>query len=81
MPVYEYVCATCRNRFEKLRPMSGMDDDAPCPDCGTHSARTLSVFSAFIKSPGGDLAPVGGVGGGCGCSDGGGCGCSGGMEF
>ena len=41
MPVYEYVCTTCRTRFEKLRPMSNMDDEVPCPDCGgmnIHSA-------------------------------------------
>ena len=29
MPVYEYVCTTCRNRFEKLRTMDKMDDEAP----------------------------------------------------
>ena len=48
MPVYEYVCTTCRNRFEKLRPMDKMDDEAPCPDCGNETSRALSVFAAFI---------------------------------
>ena len=80
MPVYEYVCTTCRNRFEKMRSMDTYQEGAPCPDCGSPSARALSMFAAFAKSPGGEMVPVGG-GGGCGCADGGGCGCSAGMEF
>ena len=39
MPIYEYACTICSNIFEKLRPMSEMDDPANCPDCGSGSKR------------------------------------------
>jgi putative FmdB family regulatory protein len=68
MPLYEYVCSTCRNRFEKLRPMSTALDGAACPDCGSHSHRALSVFASFVRGTVVDeMVPVGGGGcGGCG---------------
>jgi len=76
MPIYEYVCTTCRSRFEKIRSMEASHEMSPCPDCSSPAARALSVFAAFAKSPGGEMVPVGGgdIGG---CADG--CGCSAGM--
>ena len=47
MPLYEYTCQICLNTFERLRPMSQMDDDANCPDCGGASKKQLSVFASF----------------------------------
>ena len=78
MPVYEYVCTTCPTRFEKLRPMAEMDDEAPCPDCGDQSSRALSVFAAFITDDYGNTRPTTnlGSGGGCACGAGGACACS-----
>ena len=89
MPVYEYVCTTCRNRFEKLRPMEKMDEEAPCPGCGGDSSRALSVFAAFMTDSygntrasfnlgaGGELDSMAGMlGGGCACGSGGSCSCS-----
>ena len=35
MPIYEYSCTICDNRFDRLRSMSQMDAEAPCPDCGS----------------------------------------------
>lgn len=47
MPVYEYVCLDCRERFDALRPMKDADAPIPCSRCGgDHSSRTLSVFYA-----------------------------------
>ena len=82
MPVYEYVCTTCRNRFEKLRPMDKMDDEAPCPGCGNETSRALSVFAAFITDEYGNTRATSNLagGGGCACGAGGACGCSG-MDF
>ena len=79
MPIYEYACTTCRNRFEQMRSMDSFEEPAACPDCGSPSARVLSLFSAFVKGPGGELAPVAAAGGGCGCG-GGACGCSSGVS-
>lgn len=76
MPLYEYTCQVCSNTFERLRPISRMDDSAPCSDCGSESKRRLSVFTSFSKSAGGDTSAVAGGGGCCGGSAGGSCACS-----
>ena len=73
MPIYEYVCNTCDNRFDRLRSMSEMDAEAPCPQCAGESARALSVFAAFSTGDSGEMSSVGGGCGGCGP---GGCGCA-----
>jgi putative FmdB family regulatory protein len=33
MPIYEYYCASCDSRFEKLRPISAAGQSQPCPTC------------------------------------------------
>ena len=80
MPIYEYVCTTCRNRFEKMRPMETSREDVACPDCGTSAPRALSMFAAFTRGSGSELEAIAG-GGGCACGMGGACGCSAGMQF
>lgn len=46
MPVYEYTCRACENKFEQLvRTMNG-GDQFNCPKCGSaKTARALSVFA------------------------------------
>jgi len=46
MPVYEYTCRECNEKFEQLvRTMSG-DQKFKCPKCGSaQTARALSVFA------------------------------------
>ena len=39
MPIYEFACNVCKNNFEQLLPISRMDDNANCPDCGREVAR------------------------------------------
>ena len=76
MPIYEYACPTCRNRFERMRSMDAFDEPAACPDCGSPSARVLSMFAAFTKAPGGELMPVGVTSGGSCVDDHDACGCA-----
>lgn len=76
MPIYEYTCVTCANRFEKRRSMSQMDTPAPCPDCGSESRREFSVFAAFSTGANGQPSAVAGAGGCCGGGSGGGCACA-----
>lgn len=47
MPIYEYRCAKCDNRFEQLvNSMSG-DAKVICPECGGKKVeKLLSVFAA-----------------------------------
>ena len=74
MPLYEYHCEPCAERFEVLRPMSKGHDPATCPTCGGAGRRVLSVFSAITVGGDGSPAPMPFAGGGGGCC-GGACGC------
>jgi len=50
MPIYEYQCKTCDNRFEQMRPMAQMHAPAACPSCAsTETMRLLSLFAAQTK--------------------------------
>ena len=70
MPIYEYSCVICSNRFDKRRAMSEIDDPAPCPDCGSESRRVFSVFAAFSADGSGQSSAVSGAvpAGGCGAA-------------
>ncbi|MCL4543969.1 MAG: zinc ribbon domain-containing protein [Chloroflexi bacterium] len=70
MPLYEYVCLECNERYEELRPASKADTVIPCTTCGSARVkRLLSVFAA----PRGAAVEVGSSTGGCAC--GGHCSC------
>lgn len=46
MPLYDYVCYSCGNNFEKLRRMSDDDGEVRCPDCDSEKIeRLLSTFA------------------------------------
>jgi putative FmdB family regulatory protein len=67
MPIYEYRCGDCEERFEIY--VRSWGETVSCPSCqGDAVEKQLSTF-AFTGTDGG-----GSVGGGCGCG-GGGCGC------
>ena len=74
MPLYEYHCPTCKNKFDKLQPMSATGAD--CPVCEQPARRAISVFAAVTSggSPGSEFSPMPMPMGGGGCC-GGGCGC------
>jgi putative FmdB family regulatory protein len=68
MPIYEYRCRSCKNRFERLVP-AGAADGQSCPTCGSADvSRLLSLFAA----PAGAAEASGGGGS---CCSGGGCSC------
>ncbi len=72
MPIYEYVCDDCGERYERI--VLSQKQDVSCPSCasGRHTLQ-LSVFSAHGSSSGNgaslsrDAAP----GGSCACGMGG----------
>ena len=45
MPIYEYECSKCGERFEIRRSMADSDSETRCPKCGTENPQR--VFSAF----------------------------------
>jgi putative FmdB family regulatory protein len=51
MPLYEYECFVCKNRFERIRRVadaSGVD----CPECGGKVRRLLGVPALQFKGSG-----------------------------
>jgi putative FmdB family regulatory protein len=73
MPLYEYRCRTCDDRFELRRPMSAANEPAACPAGHPDALRLLSVFASVgATSSAATPAPSPSNGGGCGS----GCGCA-----
>ncbi|MDD5093551.1 MAG: zinc ribbon domain-containing protein [Dehalococcoidia bacterium] len=65
MPIYEYRCPGCSNRFDLLRSFSQADEAVKCPKCGKKAKRLVSSFASFSKGAGGESTPIGG-GSSCG---------------
>ena len=59
MPIYEYVCQDCGERFELLRSMKDADTPIPCRKC--KSERTSRMLSLFFASSGGRVVAGGGA--------------------
>jgi putative FmdB family regulatory protein len=51
MPTYEYLCQTCKHRFEQRQKMT----DEPleiCPECGNHIRRVFFPAGIVFKGSG-----------------------------
>ena len=56
MPIYEYECTKCGERFELRRSIADSDSEIRCPNCGAeYPRRVLSVFA--MSSSGEACAP------------------------
>ena len=66
MPLYEFECRTCHERFEDLVRSSDADQTVECPACGAEDAVRLLSAPAFSPGGGGSSSLGGGGGGGCG---------------
>lgn len=68
MPVYEFKCAECESRFERLCQMGETGKNLNCPKCGKPEPyRVMSSFRTVGKN--GDSDTFGDSGGSCaGCS-------------
>ena len=78
MPMYEYYCRSCNEKFTKLRPMTAAADPYE-HECGSVAQKVLtaavvSVAGQFAEMDVDEAAPMGG---GCACGRGS-CGCGGG---
>lgn len=50
MPIYEYLCPTCGESFEKLVRNANTVAAITCPTCGNQDVqRKVSTFAAKIK--------------------------------
>jgi putative FmdB family regulatory protein len=51
MPIYEYSCESCGNKFEKLVRRSEDAMESGCPSCGEkHLQQEYSTFAARANS-------------------------------
>jgi putative FmdB family regulatory protein len=50
MPIYEYECRKCGERFELRRGMSDSDREIKCPKCGIEDPRR--IISTFATTSG-----------------------------
>ena len=66
MPIYEYTCEKCGNRFDKFVRSANTKQEITCPECGAEEVtKAFSVFgvsagSASGASAGANCAPTGG---------------------
>ncbi len=65
MPIYEYVCTDCKEKFELLRPFSRADEDAECPKCQANAGRVLSRICCVTTNADGIPAAISGSGSSC----------------
>jgi len=57
MPIYEYECTSCGEKFEMRRSVGDSDAEIRCPRCGTgHPRRVFSLFASASSGGGGDTA-------------------------
>ena len=46
MPIYNYECKKCGERFELRRSLNDSDEEIGCPRCGVaHPRRVFSLFA------------------------------------
>jgi len=50
MPIYEYVCMKCNERFSLIQSMNSAKDETKCPKCGVTEVKKL--VSSFCCSTG-----------------------------
>lgn len=61
MPVYEYTCEKCDQRFDRLVRSMSSESKPACPACGSEqTARALSTFAVGADGGGKPSASGGG---------------------
>lgn len=58
MPLFEFFCAKCNERFEKLC-RSTSEKEAECSKCGTSAGKVFSTFRSGKTNSGGAAASAG----------------------
>jgi len=49
MPIYEYLCNSCKETFSLLQSVNSKREDSKCPKCGSRNIeKSMSSFSCCI---------------------------------
>ncbi|HEX6508773.1 MAG TPA: zinc ribbon domain-containing protein [Chloroflexota bacterium] len=72
MPLYEYVCNDCDDKFDKLVRSFSAADEVSCESCSSDNVRRVASTFAAVGGLDDPITPLQSSGGGC-C--GGSCGC------
>ncbi len=67
MPIYEYLCGQCNEKFSLLQKVNSSEEDTECPKCSSKTVKKLmSSFgcSSGFNSRFSSSAPSGGFSGG-----------------
>ncbi len=65
MPMYEYECKTCGEKFEKRLSFSQADQIQECPACRSNETKKrVSTFASLGGSTGSSASSCGSGGGG-----------------
>ena len=57
MPIYEYQCKNCNEKFEEFQSLGAGNEGVICPKCG--SSKPEKLFSAFSSSGVSNIVPSG----------------------
>ncbi|MDD4877088.1 MAG: zinc ribbon domain-containing protein [Dehalococcoidales bacterium] len=57
MPIYEYECISCSNRFELLMSIAASDADISCPGCGNKDVIKVITTFATVNDPSSTTVP------------------------
>jgi len=52
MPIYEYECTNCHNKFENFQTRINIEVDVNCPKCEKKAKRIISQSSFSLKGGG-----------------------------
>lgn len=52
MPIYEFECTKCGNKFEKLQRMDAPDPFCPVEDCLSDTRKLISACNHELKGNG-----------------------------
>jgi putative FmdB family regulatory protein len=67
MPIYEYVCLKCNNKFALLQSLYPAQNDSECPKCSSKEVKKIiSSFCSPSGSGGSHSASAPNFGGGGG---------------
>jgi putative FmdB family regulatory protein len=62
VPIYEYECGDCGQKFEKLVRHAGADTPVTCPDCRSERVQKKMSVCGFLHAgaakSGADLSPA-----------------------